>query len=182
MTSDLGVELPQRTTVVWLLIGVAVLFVVPTWRTVGTALDAGDTATKVGGLAMAAGLALLMVVMPLLFARHMIRRHTFVSDAAVTWVQGERVVQQTRFDDIERIHATWDAGLGATRPNLLRDVVELTSTVEGRTQVQRISAFFVTDMRPLMTRLITVVEERPEVLPADERDQFERAVRRSDPE
>ena len=173
MSVDLGTELPQRSTVMWILVGTAVVFLVPTWRTARASL-AADGAQQLGGWAMTAVLALLLVVLPLWIARHMSQRHYHVSDDAVTWRQGDRVRAQVRFAELERVRMTHDGGLGAATPELLNDAVVLQSRDDtGRERRLRVSTVFVTTLEPLLEQVAREVARRPELMAADDRATLE---------
>lgn len=169
----LGTELPQRTTMMWILVGAAVIFLVPCVRTARRALgESGGTAA--GFWAMTAVMLLLLVVVPLTIARSVHQRHTYVSDEAVTIVKGDEVSQQIAFDDLTEVKVRFSGRGGETFRNEKIFLAGPLRTGRGNVLVSR---FYVDSLRPLLERLAVEVEQRPELLTSDaERGFFEHAM------
>lgn len=169
MSTDLGAELPQRSTVMWILVGTAVIFLVPTWRMVRSSVDQSGS-QQLGWWAMTAAIALLLVVLPLWIARTMSQRHYYVSPDRVTWLQGERIRMQMRFEDVDRVLMRYDGGLGASTPEWFNDAVVLVGRdQDGRERHLRVSRVFVTTLHPLLERVAEDVARRPALMEADDR-------------
>jgi hypothetical protein len=172
----LGTELPQRRTFGWALGGAALVFAVPVVRTVAAALDEAGGAA-VGAWAMAAVMALVLVVVPLLLARGILGRHTYVSDDAVSVVSRGEVRQQVAFADLTdvRVAATGQGGRLLPRENVL-----LSGQLRTGTGTVLVSRLYVDTLQPLLQRLAVEVAARPELMRGElERDSFERAVANS---
>ena len=169
----LGTELPQRHTFVWFLLIAALVFAVPVVRTAQRALgESGGTA--IGAWAMAAVMALVLVVVPLLLVRSIVSRHTYVSEEAVSVVTGGEVRQQIAFDDLTEVKVRFTGRGGETFRNEKIFLAGPLRTGRGNVLVSR---FYVDSLRPLLERLAVEVEQRPELLTSDaERGFFEHAM------
>ncbi len=169
----LGTELPQRHTVVWFLLIAALVFAVPVLRTGRSAMgESGGPA--IGGWAMAAVMALVLVVVPLLLVRSILARHTYVSDEAVSVVTGGDVRQQIAFDDLAEVKVRFSGRGGSTLRN---EKVFLSGSLRTGSGTVLVSRFHVDSLQPLLQRLEAEVAERPELLKGEvERDVFERAL------
>ena len=170
----LGTELPQRHTFVWVLVVAAVVFAVPVVRMVRAATgESGGTA--IGAWAMAAVMALVLVVAPLLLVRSILTRHTYVSDEAVSVVTGGEVRQQIAFDDLAEIKVRYTGEGGKVMPS---ERIFLSGEPRVGRGTILVSRFHVESLQPLLRRLEAEVAERPELLHGDlERDYFEHAVK-----
>lgn len=169
----LGIELPQRRALGWALGGAALVFAVPVVRTVSAALDETGGAA-IGAWAMAAVMALVLVIVPLLLARGILGRHTYVSDEAVSVVSRRVVRQQVAFADLTdvRVAATGQGGTILPRENVL-----LTGHLRTGRGTVLVSRLYVDTLQPLLERLAVEVAVRPVLLHGElERDSFERAV------
>ena len=170
----LGTELPQRTTIMWVLVAFAVVFVIPCVRTVRRAAgESGGTAA--GWWAMSAAMVVVLVVVPLLVARGIHQRHTYVSDEGVTTTSGDEVRKQIAFADLEEVKVRFsNRGGQALRNETVFLVGRLSSDERGSLTVSRM---YVDTLRPLLTRLQAEVAARPELLTSDvERGFFEHAL------
>lgn len=173
----LGTELPQRTTIMWILLGAAVVFLVPTVRTARRAMgESGGTAA--GFWAMAAVMLLVLVLVPAWIARSMHQRHTYLSAEGVTVTSGDDVRKQIAFADLEEVRVRYSGRGGETfRNEQVFLVGRLTGGERGAVVVSRAQ---VETLQPLLDRLAAEVARRPELLTSDvERDYFEHAVRTS---
>lgn len=173
----LGTELPQRTTIMWILLGAAVVFLVPTVRTARRAMgESGSTAAGFWGMAVV--MLLVLVVLPGWFARSMHQRHTYLSDEGVTVTSGDDVRQQIAFDDLEEVRVRFSNRGGETfRNEQVFLVGRLASGDRGSVVVSRAN---VETLQPLLERLSAEVARRPELLTSDvERGFFEHAVKTS---
>jgi hypothetical protein len=170
----LGTELPQRHTFVWVLLIAAAVFAVPVVRTVVKAMgESGGTA--IGAWAMAAVMALVLVVVPLLLVRSILSRHTYVSEDAVSVVTGGELRQQIAFDDLTEVKVRFTGDGGKFMPNEKIFLAGQPQTGRGTILVSR---FYVDSLQPLLRRLEAEVANRPELLQGDlERDYFEHAVK-----
>jgi hypothetical protein len=169
----LGTELPQRSTITWILLAAAVVFLVPCVRTARRALgESGGTAA--GLWAMTAVMALLLVVVPLLIARSIHQRHTYVSDEAVSIVTGDELRQQIAFDDLTAVKVRYSGRGGSTFRN---EKVFLEGPLRTGSGTVLVSRMYVDSLQPLLRRLAAEVAERPELLAGEvERDYFEHAL------
>ena len=169
----LGTELPQRHTYLWFMLIAALVFAVPCFRMARRSWgESGGTA--VGAWAMTAVMVLVLVVAPLLIARSIASRHTFVSDEAVSLTNGDTVRQQIAFDDITEIRVRYSGRGGDTFRNEKVFLIGPLRTGSGTVMVSRM---YVDSLQPLLERLTAEVAARPELLTSDvERDFFERAV------
>ena len=173
MSVDLGTELPQRSSLVWLLLGTAVLFAVPVARMVRRALRERGVPTVLLAWGTTAAVLATVVVAPVAMAVHLHRRHTWVGEEAVTRTRGDVVVERLRLADLDEVRVRHDGGLGAATPEELNDVVELVGTDDtGRLRTMRVSRVWVTTLEPLLHRLAEEVERRPDLL----RDEEERRL------
>lgn len=173
----LGTELPQRTTIMWILLAAAVVFLVPTVRTVRRALaESGGTAAGFWG--MAAVMLLLLVVVPAWIAWSIHQRHTYVSAEGVTVTSGGDVRQQIAFADLEEVKVRYSGRGGETFRN---EKVFLVGRVAGGERgAVVVSRVYVETLQPLLDRLAAEVDQRPELLTSDaERGFFEHAVKTS---
>lgn len=170
----LGTELPQRHTFVWFLVIAAAVFAVPVVRTAVKAMgESGGTA--IGAWAMAAVMALVLVVVPLLLVRSILTRHTYVSDEAVSVVTGGELSQQIAFDDLTEVKVRYTGDGGSFMP---REKIFVSGTPRAGRGTILVSRFYVDSLQPLLRRLEVEVAERPELLRGDlERDNFEQAVK-----
>lgn len=169
----LGTELPQRHTFVWFLLIAAAVFAVPVVRTVVKAAG-GSGGTAIGAWAMAAVMALVLVVVPLLLARSIWTRHTYVSDEAVSVVSGGELSQQIAFDDLTEVKVRYSGNGGQFLP---REKIFLSGTPRAGRGTILVSRFYVDSLQPLLRRLEAEVAARPELLKGDlERDYFEQAL------
>lgn len=168
----LGTELPQRHTFVWILLVAALVFAVPVVRTARAAM--GETGgTAIGAWAMAAVMALVLVVVPLLLVRSILSRHTFVSDDSVSVVSGEEVRQQIAFDDLTAVKVRYSGQGGALR----NEKVFLEGPLQEGSGTVLVSRLYVDSLQPLLQRLAAEVAERPELLQGEvEREYFEHAL------
>lgn len=169
----LGTELPQRHTFVWFLLIAAVVFAVPVVRTArSTAGESGGPA--VGGWAMAAVMALVLVVVPLLLVRGILTRHTYVSDETVSVVTGGELRQQVAFDDLTEIKIRYSGRGGSTFRN---EKVFLSGPLRTGYGSVLVSRFYVDSLQPLLQPLAAEVAERPDLLQGEvERDYFDYAL------
>lgn len=169
----LGTELPQRHTFVWFLLIAALVFAVPVVRTARTALgESGGTA--LGAWAMAAVMALVLVVVPLLLVRSILTRHTYVSDEAVSVVSGGEVRQQVAFADLTEVKVRYTGEGGKVMPS--ERILLSGDLTTGRGTIL-VSRFYVDSLQPLLQRLAAEVAERPDLLKGDlERSYFEQAL------
>ena len=169
----LGTELPQRRTFVWILVVAAALLAVPVVRTARAA--AGESgAAAIGAWSMAGVMALVLVVVPLLLARSIRGRHTYVSEDAVSVVSGGEVRQQVAFADLMevRVRSTGRGGRFLPGENVFLDG-DLTV---GRGKIL-VSRLYVESLQPLLQRLAVEVAARPELLRGEpERGRFEHAL------
>ena len=170
---DLGTELPQRHTFVYFLVIAAAVLAVPVVQTARRSLaESGGTA--IAAWAMTAVMLVLLVVVPLLLARSILVRHTFVSGDAVSIVASGEVRQQIAFDDMTEVRVRFSGRGGETVRN--DKVFLLGDLTTGRGTVL-VSRFHVHTLQPLLRRLASEVAERPELLTSDaERDFFEHAL------
>ena len=169
----LGTELPQRHTFVWFLLIAALVFAVPVFRTARAAMGASGGAA-IGGWAMAAVMALVLVVVPLLLVRSILARHTYVSDEAVSVVTGGEVRQQITFDDLTEVKVRYSGRGGSTLRN---EKVFLGGPLRTGSGTVLVSRFYVDSLQPLLQRLEAEVAERPELLQGEvEREYFEHAL------
>lgn len=169
----LGTELPQRSTIMWVLLAAAVVFLVPCVRTVRRA--AGESGGTAAGLwAMAAVMALLLVLVPLLVARSIHQRHTYLSDHGVTVVSGgER--RSVAFADLDEIKVRYSTRGGTALRN--EKVFLVGRRPDGERTVIVVSRYYVETLQPLLRRLHEEVERRPELLDGDlERTYFDYAL------
>lgn len=169
----LGTELPQRSTIMWILLAAAVVFLVPCVQTARRASgEAGGTAA--GLWAMTAVMALLLVVVPLLVARSIHQRHTYLSDDGVTVVSGgER--RSVAFSDLDEIKVRYSTRGGAVFSN--EKVFLVGRRPDGERTVIVVSRYYVETLQPLLRRLREEVERRPELLDGDlERTYFDYAL------
>ena len=168
----LGTELPQRHTFVWVLLVAALVFAVPVVRTAVKAMgESGGTAA--GGWAMAAVMALVLVVVPLLLVRSIVSRHTYVSDEAVSVVSGGEVRQQIAFDDLTEVRVRYSGRGGVLR----NEKVFLSGPLRTGSGTVLVSRFYVDSLQPLLQRLAAEVAERPALLKGDvEQEYFEHAL------
>ena len=151
----------------------ALVFAVPVVRTAQRALgESGGTA--IGAWAMAAVMALVLVVVPLLLVRSIVSRHTYVSEEAVSVVTGGEVRQQIAFDDLTEVKVRYTGDGGKVMPNQKIFLSGPHRTGRGSVLVSR---FYVDSLQPLLQRLEVEVAQRPELLQGElERDYFEYAV------
>jgi hypothetical protein len=169
----LGTELPQRHTFVYFLVIAAVVLAVPVVRTARRA--AGEVGgTAIGLWATTVVMLLIFIVVPLLLARGIVVRHTYVSEDAVSIVRAGEVRQQIAFDDLTEVKVRFSGRGGETFRNDKVFLIGTPSTGRGNVLVSR---FYVDSLQPLLRRLAAEVEERPELLTSDtERDYFEYAL------
>lgn len=169
----LGTELPQRRTFVWFLLIAALVFAVPVVRTARTALgESGGTA--LGAWAMAAVMALVLVVVPLLLVRSILTRHTYVSDEAVSVVSGGEVRQQVAFAGLTEVKVRHTGEGGKVMPG--ERVLLSGDLTTGRGTIL-VSRLYVDSLQPLLQRLAAEVAERPDLLEGDlERSYFEQGL------
>lgn len=171
---DLGNELPQRMTITWVLVGFALLLLVPTVRTAARAVSADTGGQTLGFGATALVMAALFVVTPLLVARANHQRHVYVSDEAVTVVSGTDRTS-VAFDDLREVRVRV-SGTGGAFAN--QKVFLVAGGADGERRVLSVSRYSVETIQPLLRRLATEVEQRPELLDGDlERGYFEDALR-----
>lgn len=174
---DLGNELPQRMTITWILVGFAVLLLVPTVRTAARAVSADTGGQTVGFGATALVMAALFVVTPLLVARANHQRHVYVSDEAVTVVSGSDRTS-VAFDDLREVRVRVSGTGGAFANQKVFLVAGGAGGADGQRRVLSVSRYSVETIQPLLRRLATEVEQRPELLDGDlERGYFEDALR-----
>lgn len=152
MTTDLGTELPQRTALAWAMVAVAVVLAIPTYRVFRTA--AGGSGS-LGTWVMGVGMALVLVVVPLLLARGLLRIHVHVSGSTLTRTYGDRVVHQLQFSQV-------------TRVRVKREAYFTTITLWGddprhRALVFPVSMAYVNDLEPLAQRIDAELERRPDL-------------------
>jgi hypothetical protein len=169
----LGTELPQRHSVAYALLVAAVVLAVPCVRMAQRSWgESGGTA--VGAWAMTAVMVLVLVLVPLLLARSILTRHTYVSAEAVTITRGDVVRQQVAYDDLTEVRVRFSGRGGDTMRNDKVFLVGRLTTGRGAVLVSR---FQVETLQPLLQRLAVEVAERPELLTSDvERDYFEHAL------
>lgn len=170
----LGTELPQRTTIMWILLGAAVVFLVPTVRTARRAMgESGGTAA--GFWAMAAVMLVLLVLVPAWIARSMHQRHTYLSADGVTVTSGDDVRKQIAFADLEEVKVRYSGRGGETFRN--EKVFLVGRLASGERGAVVVSRTHVETLQPLLDRLAAEVARRPELLTSDvERGYFEHAV------
>ena len=170
----LGTELPQRHTYVWVLHLAALFFAVPIVRTVVKAMGESGSAA-VGAWAMAAVMVLLFVVVPLLMARSITSRHTYVSEEAVSIVTGGELRQQLAFEDMTEVKVRFTGNSGNLMP---REKIFLSGPMRTGRGTILVSRLYVESLQPLLRRLQAEVAARPELLQGElERDYFQQAVR-----
>ena len=159
--NGLGSELPQRMTYVWILLAAALVFVVPCVRTARRAAsESGSTAW--GWWAMAAVMVLVLVVAPLMIARGIHNRHTYLTDETVTVTSGDEVRQRIDFADVEEVRVRYSGRGGDTfRNEKVFLVGRLGSGERGTVMVARMH---VETLQPLLRRLAQEIEERPGLL------------------
>lgn len=167
---DLGTELPRRTSMAWILAGAALVLAVPTVSTASLAREESG-GTAFGAWAMTTVMALLLVAVPLLLARSILRRRTYVSDEAVTVTTGDgEVRRRVAFADVDEVRVRFSGQGGQALRN---ERVFLVGGPDGGVLVSRA---YVETVRPLLDRLATEVARRPELLTSDvERAYFEQA-------
>ena len=177
MDPGLGVELPQRTSVIWLLLATAVIFLVPVQRLVRRSLRETGGA-RLAAWAMTVVLALVVVVTPLVVAWGLHRDHVYVDDDAVTRTSGDEVTQRLAFADVDTVRVRFDGDPAALTPGWFAQAVVLTGTDEdGVRREVRVTRVGVTSVAPLLRRLAEEVESRPDLLADDdERELFEAAL------
>lgn len=170
----LGTELPQRTSFVWVLALTALVLAIPCLRIARRA--SGESGVEaLGAWAMTAVMILLLVVAPAAIAWSIHRRHTYVSDTAVSVSIGTEVRQQIDFVDLEELRVR----VSGTGGDFLRNeriflIGTLSSGKRGRVVVSRM---YVDSLRPLLERLSEELATRPELLSSDlERGYFDRAL------
>jgi len=170
----LGTELPQRPTYVWVLLLAALFVAVPVVRTAVKAMGESGSAA-LGAWAMAAVMALLFVVVPLLIARSIASRHTYVSEEAVSIVTGGELRQQLAFEDMTEVKVRFTGNSGNLMP---REKIFLSGPLRAGRGTILVSRLYVDSLQPLLRRLKAEVAERPELLQGElERDYFQQAVR-----
>ena len=169
----LGTELPQRGTITWILVAAATVFVVPCLRTARRALDeSGGTAAGFWG--MTAVMVLLLVVVPLLVARSIHQRHTYLSDDAVTVTSGDDR-RRIDFAALEEVKVRYSTRGGQVFSN--EKVFLVGQLADGRRGVVVVSRFYVESLQPLLERLAVEVGQRPGLLSDEtERGYFEYAL------
>ena len=157
MTTDLGTRLPQRTSLAGVMVLVAVVLTIPTFRAFRSA--AGGSGS-VGSWAVAVGMALVLVLAPLLLARGLRRVHVHVGESMLTRTYGDRVVHELAFSQV-------------TRVRVKREAYFMTITLwgddpRGRSLVLPVSNAYVSDLEPLARRLDAELERRPDLFPDDD--------------
>jgi hypothetical protein len=170
----LGTELPQRHTYVRVLLLMTLFFAVPVVSTAVEAMRESGWAAA-GGWAMTVVMVLLLVVVPLLIARSITSRHTYVSDEAVSVVSGGELRQLLAFDDLTEVKVRYTGNGGNLMP---KEKIFLSGPMRtGRGSIL-VSRLYVESLQPLLRRLEAEVADRPELLRSGlERDYFEQAVR-----
>lgn len=173
MEMHLGNTLPQRTTVMWMLVATSVFFAIPVLRMARRALaESGGTA--VGGWAMTATILALLVLLPLGIARHMHQRTYVVTDETITWLQGDRARVEMQFADLKSVHMRYDGGLGAATPEWFNDAIVLVGPdSHGQPRVLRVSRVFVTTLHPLLLQIAEELRARPGLMDAGDREVFD---------
>ncbi len=157
MNPGLGTPLPRSTALALSLMAGAVVLAVPTALVLLRALDG-----SVGSAVLGLGMALVLVVGPLLLARGLLRVRVHVGPDAVTRTLGGRVAHRIAYADV-------------TRVRVKREPYALTITLwgtdpEGREVVFPVSRSYVGDLEPLARRLDPEVEHRGAQLFADEHE------------
>ncbi len=178
MDAGLGTELPQRTSVVWLLLACGLVLVIPTLRMVGKALAEDAMPALLVGWGMTLVVFLLFVVLPLYCAWNLHQRHYVVSDTTVTRLKGDTPTQTMAFADVEEVRARFEGGLGAATPEWFNQAVVMIGTDKsGERRQLRVSKVFVESLHPLLERLAEEVDRRPQLLTSDaERELFTSAL------
>lgn len=177
MDPGLGLQLPQRTSVIWLLLATAVILLVPVARLARRSLrERGGR--RLAAWVMTAVLALVVVATPLAVAWGLHRDHVFVSDEAVTRTRGDEVTQQLRFADVEEVRVRFDGDPAPLTPGWFAQAVVLVGTdASGARREVRVTRVGVTSVGPLLRRIVDEVERRPALLrDDDERALFEAAL------
>jgi len=170
----LGTEQPQRRTFVWVLLLATLFFAVPVVSTAVEAMNESGSAAA-GAWTMAAFMALLLVVVPLLMARSIASRHTYVSEEAVSIVTGGELRQQLAFEDMTKVEVRFTGNSGNLMP---REKIFLSGPLRTGRGTILVSRLYVDSLQPLLRRLQAEVADRPELLQDDlERDYFQQAVR-----
>ena len=170
----LGTELTQRRTYVRVLQLAALFFAVPVVRTALTARSESGSAA-LGAWATTAAMALLLVVAPLLIARSISSRHTYVSAEAVSVVSGGELRQQLAFADLTAITVRFTGNSGNLMP---REKIFLDGPMRTGRGTILVSRLYVDSLQPLLRRLEAEVAVRPGLLDGEvERDYFRQAVR-----
>ena len=124
---------------------------------------------------MTALMALLLVVTPLLIARSISSRHTYVSAEAVSVVSGGELRQQLAFADLTAITVRFTGNSGNLMP---REKIFLDGPMRTGRGTILVSRLYVDSLQPLLRRLEAEVAARPELLDGElERDYFRQAVR-----
>lgn len=169
----LGTELPQRGTIMWILLGAAVVFAIPCLRTARRAMgESGGTAA--GFWAMSALMVLLLVVLPLLVARSLHQRHTYLSEDGVTVISGD-ARRSVAFADLEEVKVRYSTRGGQVFRN--EKVFLVGRGAGGRREVVVVSRYYVDSLQPLLQRLEAEIAGRPELLQGElERGYFEYAL------
>ena len=173
MSTDLGTELPRRGLFVRGCVGGAVFFAWPTCLALREAASVEGAGPAAGAWALALALLLVAVVLPLLVARFLSRLHVLVSDDAVSAVLGDRVRTRLRFSDVTSVTMGRAGGLGLGPST---SVTLTGSGADGSPATVVVSRRLVTTLRPVLERVAREVGARPEILAADQRADFERAL------
>lgn len=176
---DLGPALVNRTSTVWIFFALAFICAVPmTVEVVTAATRPGDTGL---GLGVAVALWVALVLLPWCLGWMAWAQRVHVNDQAVTTVGARGHVRRIRWDELTEAVA----GLEVIRMRFAKshdDVVRLVVVDElGRLRGMRISGTFVKDLRPLVARLVTEVDRRPELVAATRRADYDDLVRRLGP-
>lgn len=173
MSTELGTELPRRGLLVWGCVAGAVFFAWPTLLALRAATSVEGAGPAAGAWALALGMLLLVVVLPLLAARFLSRLRVVVSEDAVSALLGDRVRTRLRFADVTSVSVGQSGGLGLGSNTSLT----LTGTdPQGAPATVVASRALVTSLRPLLERTAREVGRRPGILAADQRADFERAL------
>ena len=154
------VVLTPRPLLRTLALGVLVLGIV---LTPATWLDGGDHRAL-----LTAGLALVMVVLPLWAVWWTHGRTIVVHPDRVVVRRGDREVRSFAFDDLTEVRPGVDGSAGAATPEFWnRSVTLLGRTSDGKRRGLKVSAQTVESIDPLLLALAPEVARRPDLLPHD---------------
>ena len=147
----------------WGGLAVAVVFAWPALMTVRRALAESEQVAL--AWALAAGVVLVLVLVPLLMAWTYGRKHVYVSDEALTVTAGDRVTRQVRFADLTEVRVLVDGGMGSATAEYWNQAVAVRGPhADGSTRWTKVSRTFVTTLDPLLRELAEEVRRRPDLI------------------